>query len=283
MSSPFGSSPPRTFSGLTFTIVEPPTFSATTLAKARCPGGSGTVGTICAYGTASFDMSNLSAVWAKVYAPGATPPAHHPMDATQGTVSGNNWKFLTGHEVPVVACPTTAPTAANGLFAVWFTFQGGSGPLELPPQTRLFGSICSTTTNCSGSGPGAALFAQASASAPSALAVETAPRQYQVKGEGFEGPAVSHFNAIWLLSSRPNGCGCACVWDNGGDGVATPRVELCSDGAIATVWRLTLALNGQRGHYTCPAPEWNALGVNRLRKADGDGQGLPDTLTVNPV
>jgi hypothetical protein len=286
MSSPSGSSPPQSFAGLVCSITEPPVFSSMTLTKVRCPGGSGTTGTICAYGTATMGGPPLVAVWAKVYAPTDTPPNTHPASATKGTVSGNNWSFMMSQEVPVIAAACAPaqppPTAANGLFAVWCTFQLGSGPQEQLPQPRLFGGICSTTSNCTGSGPGAALLAQATAGAPSALAVETAPRQYQVKGEGASGSLASLVNATWVLSLRPTGCGCACVWDNGGDGVRRPRVELCCDAIVATQWRLTLALNGHRIQYTRPASEWNPLSVNRLMKC-GDGSGLPDTLTVMPV
>jgi hypothetical protein len=189
-----------------------------------------------------------------------------------------------GHEVPVIAtcCPTAPPSMANGLFAVWLSFRLGTSPQEQNPKQRLFGGIRSTMTNCDGSG-GAALLAQAGVSASSTLTVETAPRQYQVKGQDARGPLASLVNTTWLLSLRPAGCGCACVWDNGGDGVATPRVELGCDGVVATQWRLSLVLNGHRIQYTRPASEWKALSVNRLMKSGGDGEGLPDELTVTPV
>jgi hypothetical protein len=114
------------------------------------------------------------------------------------------------------------------------------------------------------------------------VAVETAPRQYQVKGQGARGPLASLVNTTWALSLRTGGCGCVFAWDNEGDGIRVPRVVLRPGGVISTEWNLTLVLNGRRAHYTCPAREWNALGVNRLRRASGD-DSLPKTLIVKPV
>ncbi len=272
------SSTAASFSAWTITIQEPLPFSASTITNVRCSGGPGTVGTICAYGTSTFA---LAAIWAKVYKVTDNPPSTYPTDgtATQGSVQSGSmsWHFLDGQEVPVIAaaCPGPTPTANNGLLAVWGV-STGSPSQQVPAQT-FFGGVCAATSNCSDRAR--LLLAQAGTTAAT---LETAPRQVQVQGKDFRGPGVSSFNALWVLSLR-GGCGCACVWDNGGDGVQTPRVELGCDGVHATEWCLTLAHNGCRVRYTCPAWKWKALAANRLALASRDADGLPRTLTVTPV
>jgi hypothetical protein len=229
-------------------------------------------------------------VWAKVYALGASPPAAPPTDGTavQGTVIGaSSWQFVVrSQEIPVVpaACPQAQPTAPDALFAVWCVFSTGTGLVPVL-KTRDFAGMASTMTDCTGSGSGSASASGsgvgdslAEGQAGAQAAVETAPRQVRVSAKGFSGPAAA-LNARWVLTLRADG---GCLWDNGGDGVAGPRIELRCDGVVATEWRLTLAHAGRRVSYTCPAAGWRALAANELRAAN-PGAWAPETLVVTPV
>jgi hypothetical protein len=269
------------------TITWPQAFNSITHVKCQ---GTGQVGSICACGNASA-FGAINGVWAKAVAIGTVLPTHHPSGAQPGSfdaVSGD-WWFLGTQLVPGVPCVAN-PGDNTYLFAVWCSFQGGTRDQH---QSRRFAAKCATATDCDGT---ASPCAGITRRHPNAVAdagagtgtstVSIAPRQYQVqyqvKGQGVRGPLASVVNTTWALSLRTGGCGCTFAWDNEGDGIQMPRVVLRPDGVISTEWNVTLVLNGRRAHYTCPTQEWNALGVNRVRRVSGD-ESLPETLIVKPL
>lgn len=275
---------------MAITITEPQAFSRIT--NVKCVG-TGPSGSICACGTAvdaSYSASDASygginGVWAKALPLGTIIPASPPPGAQTGSYDATtgNWWFLGTQLVPNVPC-LAAPTDNTYLFAVWCSYAGGTA---YDYQATRIAAKCATATNCDGSpdpcaGVSLRLRRAVASAATGTGTVSTAPRQYQVKGQGARGPLASLVNTTWALALKTGGCGCTFAWDNEGDGIRVPRVVLRPDGLISTEWNLTLVLNGRRAHYTCPAPKWKALGVNRMRRASGD-DGLPKTLTVTPV
>jgi hypothetical protein len=270
--------------GPTINITEPVGFAGITHVRCANPGGANPTGSICACGTASKDGASLSRVWAAVI-PLGTPinPTHIPTATPCTNINPylGTWRFVGANVVVNVPCAAGPLTANTATFVVWCAFA--DAPATEFPKPQDIAALCSNHTNCDGSGPSPCDGVLLQLGKTLTASVETAPRQYQVQAQeqspGTSGPLASLVNTTWLLSLRSTGC----VWDNGGDGAGRPLVELACDGVVATQWRLTLALNGDRIEYTCPASEWNALGVNRLARSNGQGRGLPDTLTVTPV
>jgi hypothetical protein len=270
---------------MTITIREPAPYTAITNVLRQ---GTGQIGQICACGNAVDDKHGvINGVWAQAVAIGTVLTDPHPGGAQPGSYdqTTGNWWFLDSQLVPNVPCYTN-PTANTYLFAVWCSYQGGTNEEH---QSTQFAAKCATSTNCVGSGnpcAGISLLPRRAAAGAAAgggsSTVSIAPSQYQVKGQGARGPLASRVNATWALSLRTGGCGCTFAWDNQGDGVRVARVVLRPDGVISTEWNLTLVLDGRRAQYTCPAPEWNAIGVNRLRRVSGD-DALPKSLTVRPL
>jgi hypothetical protein len=248
-----------------------------------------TPGSICACGIATKDGIQLTSVWAAVIpllAGTQSPPSSHTMVNNPTQCLSINpatgfWCFVGTNLVGNVPCNLPAGSGANATFVVWCSFADDYGTEH--PQGQNIALVSATATNCDGSGnPCVERLLLARRGSATAVAVETAPRQYQVKGQGARGPLASLVNTTWALALRSGGCGCVFAWDNEGDGIEVPRVVLRPDGVISTEWDLTLVLKGRRARYTCPAGEWKALGVNRLRRASGD-DSLPATLIVTPV
>ncbi len=265
---------------MTINIQEPVPYSGIT--NVLCQG-TGQVGSICACGNASdAKYGALNGVWAKVVALGTALTDPHPGDAQPGYFDNvGNWWFLDARLVPQVPCDAN-PTANNYLFAVWCSYAGATSEEHRSAQIA---TKCARATNCDGSGSPCYdinRLRRGAAAAAGTHTVATAPRQYQVKGQGGRGPLASLVNTTWALSLRGGGCGCTFAWDNEGDGVRVARVVLRPDGVISTEWDLTLVVDGRRAHYTCPAQKWKALGVSRMRRVSGDG-ALPKTLVVRPL
>jgi hypothetical protein len=267
---------------VTITITEPAPFSNITKVKCAMPGD--TSGKICACGNATDARGVIDRVWAKVVTLSTTLTDPHPGDAQEGSrdQTTGNWWFLDAKLVPNVPCDPY-PGDNNYLFAVWVSYQNVANEEH---QSTKIAARCDTATNCDDptTNPCANISRRLRGAGASASTgtVSTAPRQYQVKGKGATGPLASLVNTTWALSLRTGSCGCTFAWDNEGDGIRVARVVLRPDGVISTEWNLTLVLNGRRAQYTCPAPEWKALGVNRLRRASGD-ESMPKILTVTPV
>jgi hypothetical protein len=277
--------------GQTVMINEPKPFSASplTLTRVRVASGSGcggNVGTICAFGfLTGTDGVRLTAVRAKIiglHDPLPQSGIAPPPDAVRGAVSlGKYWCFLGGpaKEIPNAHCEAM-PTGNNSQLAVWCQINDTAGTWIA--GSTLFAGWCSSTTNCEGmaSCPEEEFFRRP---AQAARVVHTAPRQWQVDATAFArgGP----FRNRWLLALRPRSCS-ALAWDNGGDAVAVPLVELRCRGVIASDWRLTFRHGDALVEFTLPAAEWNDLAANvfaTVTECRGDGDGVPASVTVTPV
>jgi hypothetical protein len=270
--------------GVSIQVDEPPVVPKLTNVKGGSPTGSSPPGSICACGIATKDNVQLVSVWAAVInlLGGQNPPNSHTAGATKcNALSGENWDFVGSNLVLNVPCANAPVQQANFTFVVWFSFADDNG-VEHPKAVDI-AAVCASSTNCDGTSNRCAKGHPLSPSGrATTVAVETAPRQYRVQGQGARGPLASAANKTWALNLRTGGCGCTFAWDNEGDGVRVPRVVLRPDGLISTEWNLTVVLNGRRAIYTCPAPEWNALGANRVPRTSGD-DSLPEVLIVRPV
>ena len=113
------------------------------------------------------------------------------------------------------------------------------------------------------------------------VALTTAPLVWGLVVAGFQlgrtlldGPLALRFR---------DGDGGFCRWDNGGDGLETPHVELRCESPLVTTWRLTIR---HESHdpvvYDRPATEWNPLTANVIRRADHAGVAVPEQLTLIP-
>jgi hypothetical protein len=274
--------------GVSIHIEQPPLALAAT--KVHCTTDPTTPGSICACGIATKDGISLTSVWAAVITPvlpaTQSPPVSHTMVANPTQCQTINpytgfWSFVGTNLVGHVPCNLATGSGANATFVVWCSFADDGG-VEHPKAASIV-ATSAKVTNCDGSpNPCAERLVLARAGSATTVAVETAPREYQVKGQGARGPQASLVNTTWALALRSGGCGCAFAWDNGGDGIRVARVVLHPDSLISTEWNLTLVLKGRRAQYTCSALEWKVLGTNRLRRASGD-DNMPATLIVTPV
>jgi hypothetical protein len=113
------------------------------------------------------------------------------------------------------------------------------------------------------------------------VALTTVPAIWALLASGFElGKAL--FNGPWALALRSPANG-HCIWDNGGDGIRIPLVELRCESPLVTTWQLTLRHGAEVVEYTRAATEWNPLGVNDVHhKANGVAQNAPAHLTLTP-
>jgi hypothetical protein len=113
----------------------------------------------------------------------------------------------------------------------------------------------------------------------------TAPLKCIVPDPGFIPAPLHVFNRAWHLAYR-GACG-QVLWDNGADGLSTPRVELAVQELYGAPWRLTFRWRDAIISYTKPAEEWRALAENTFRtvRAIGvpSGEPLPQQLTVYPA
>lgn len=276
---------------MAITIIEPCPYSKIT--NVKCTGSGAVSGVICACGNAvDPKRGQLTGVWAKVYSLPAPPiTSTHDPTAIAGSFdrTTGNWWFLNTHLVPNVPCTSATPTHNTALFVVWCTYaataSGEFGSTQIATK-------CATATNCDGTAnpcQGISRVITIGATGASEVSpqarLETAPRQYKVQASQARGLLAALVNTSWLLNLRAGGCGCACAWSNEGDGVRVPSVELRPDDLVPVEWRLTLALDGHRIRYCCPARDWSPLGANRLFLAEtsADGDELPKILTVSPV
>lgn len=140
--------------------------------------------------------------------------------------------------------------------------------------------------NC-GSGSGnIELLARRSAPPADQCVATTVAHRYSVPEPGFAVAALQNFNRVWNLVYREGCCG-GLMWDNGGDGVSAPRVELSTERLYGTPWQLTFRWREAVIRYTKPAEEWRALAENTFRAASASGVAagvpLPVQLTVYPA
>jgi hypothetical protein len=137
--------------------------------------------------------------------------------------------------------------------------NGGSGP-GLPPSPPP--------------GPG-------SLGATIAMLLSVAPLQWALATGAFLSAAHAAFNGRWVLVLRQGMTG-HCVWDNGGDGVVSPLVELRCEGPGFAVWQLNFRHGSVTLQYLKPADEWNGLGPNTFHAIAHAEELFPASLTLKP-
>jgi hypothetical protein len=125
--------------------------------------------------------------------------------------------------------------------------------------------------------------AQQQAGYTAGVALSMAPLLWELVAKGFEA-GKTIFNGAWVLDLR-HVVGGYCVWDNGGDGVKVPHVELRCESPLVTTWELTFRNgSGTSVRYTRRAVDWNPLASNVLHR-DTNGEATttaPDEITVTP-
>lgn len=139
---------------------------------------------------------------------------------------------------------------------------------------------------CGGSGSGSVeLLARRSGAVTSQQVADTAPLQCTIDVTGFGPSILTAFNRVWKLAHC--GCGHRLLWDNGGDGSETPRVELATERPFGTPWILTFRLGEVMISYTKSAEEWRALAANTFHSVTANGVSddaiLPASVTVVPA
>jgi hypothetical protein len=170
----------------------------------------------------------------------------------------------------------------QNFLGIWVTYPGS--PTMVCPHSTPFNGVCAADTDCGDSTDCSNAIGRPPRGA-SAILGGTAPLLWSVAVAGLVTEAGAPFNGSWLLTLR-EGVDLHCVWDNGGDGHTTPRVELRYDSIRASEWQLTLLHRACRVQYAKPATEWQWLNVNELSlvpRESGPADWAPPSLRVVPV
>jgi len=257
---------------------------------------------ICAQGIApnASDGSPPLEVRGKGYNTSTTPPFQPPAldpqnpDDPYASILGcfdpqnpNNWYIqrspCSGNggqyfDIPVTGCgPQGGPPCgpANNpvdvQVAIWVRY---SQPTGWKLQSQNFLGVCANDTQCGGGGP------------PKSKTQKTAglaPQRVSVTALGFVLAGTTVFNGTWQLTLRQL-ADLVCLWDNGGDGQETPRVELCLAAPQSTEWRLRFQHREHQVDYIQVVEEWKWLGENTLCLREGVHKSqVPTSLRVEPL
>ena len=245
------------------------------------PAGGMGPGQMCVTGTIQ-DRRPLVSVVVKVmvFLAPQQPPQQPPGGAQTVMPAGGNWSSTT---VPVPAGGWGSGGSYPGLNVGAWEVDPSTGVTVLSMATAQTCGMQANQVDC-GSGPltpcGTGIGIQLASSAGAAVgatAVALAPAVWGVTLGGFFASLGTGLAGAWLLELRDGAGG---VWDNGGDGLARPRLELCCDGPPLPLWRLRLRHGPLALEYTAPA-DWEALGPLTLTADLPDP--YPRTLTARPV
>lgn len=195
--------------------------------------------------------------------------------ATQATYDGTRWCANN------VAAPAI-PSGGVLYIAVWL-MNDNTVPSTVGDRNKTSFSASDTAgIGCPGCGSGSGPMGVAAGGGTTAgaVALSMAPLMWGLLVSGFEA-AKGVLNGPFALDLK-HVVGGYCVWDNGGDGAATPRVELRCESPLVTTWRLTLTHGATVETYTRPAAEWNPLTPNAVVRAGRTDKGVPDQLILTP-
>jgi hypothetical protein len=200
-----------------------------------------------------------------------------PPGSTPVVWSGARWTAFT---VPVPSASGSGSGSPLTVVAWEVALHGsgsGSGPLTIDRKSQRVCGLFGGGYDCCeyGSGSGNNDGGPALRSGGRSTAVSFAPTKWRVPAAGLPDPFGDAPGGAWRLSLRDAG-----VWDNGGDGLAGPRVELVCEGPPLALWRLRLRHGARAVEYTAAAG-WFAVGPLTLAASDpGD---FPATLTMIPA
>jgi hypothetical protein len=245
-------------------------------------GGTGPTGHIAACVQAfRFETTNrdtITNVYAKVYRKLLTSAPPMPSGLPPGQPRGNDfWYFDHLSD----ATYDVHPALDNNTIVAWAEVSGTGAMLT---DLVTFKGVRATDTDCPPCGSGSGTF-PAFAPPPGGgcgcLALATVPLVWTLLAAGFKAGSAL-LNGSWDMHLRLTE-GDFCAWDNGGDGVAIPRVELRCESPVVTTWRLRLRHATTSVEYTRPASEWNPLAANVLHRFGADRvAGAADLITVIP-
>jgi hypothetical protein len=227
--------------------------------------GSGqTTGYISASGQAQPDDRYGAYVkaWAYVYPGPSTPiplpptPPPSALSVTPPSQGSPNWYFPM---IPGAVCQMGGSGGAPCTLVVWAQYPG-SGPLST--GVSYFFGVCGTQVSCPppGSGALASSGSGVSLAGMSLLALSMVPAVWKVLSAGFAS-VTDAFNGTWLLHLRGTRGG-HCYWENEGDGLTSPLVQMSCESPLAALWQLTFRLGVQVIRYQRSAAEWNMFGTN---------------------
>jgi hypothetical protein len=205
-----------------------------------------------------------------------------PDTAIEIPVDDGEWR---SEHIPGARHSSTEPYPSNVL-VIWALFAG-TGIQTVRTVRSFVGRTADVVSCCEGSGTGSGSGGgprslRATAKNPS-VALDLAPLLWILWVAGFEAGR-QIFNGSWSLQLRTGGIGGHCVWDNGGDGIARPRIQLRCESPLAVEWRLHFEANGGDPIvYARSALDWNPVGSNSLVLARNGSRGvIPEAMTVIP-
>jgi len=217
---------------------------------------------------------------APVFGNGTAADDHPPGDATEVTLEGQKWchDLLKAHGFVDTGNPVD-------LWIIGWLVNVNTPTVGIEKDSEKFKASTSATDEClgcvgSGSGGIGSIGIVSGSAAKGQVALSMAPLMWGLLVSGFEA-AKGVLNGPFALDLK-HVVGGYCVWDNGGDGAATPRVELRCESPLVTTWRLTLTHGATVETYTRPAAEWNPLTPNAVVRAGRTGTGVPDQLILTP-
>ncbi len=115
---------------------------------------------------------------------------------------------------------------------------------------------------------------------------ELIPVAWRLKTQGFSGSSATRLNGEWKLHLT-KASGQKVLYCNGGDGVTTPRIQLCCEHPLAPAWELSFAYDGSRVVYTRPANQFDGQCRNVFQNAMtlglGEDAGIPAIISILPV
>jgi hypothetical protein len=197
-----------------------------------------------------------------------------PDTAIEIPVDDGAWR---SEHVPGARHSSTEPYL-NNVLVIWAVFAG-TGTRTVRVIRSFRGKTADVVSCCEGSGSGV----QRALPKKPGVALDLAPLLWILWVAGFEaGRQV--FNGSWTLQLRAGGIDGHCVWDNGGDRIAKPRIQLRCESPLAVEWRLHFEADGNDPIvYARSALDWNPVGSNSLALARNGSRGvIPESMIVIP-
>jgi hypothetical protein len=233
---------------------------------------------ICASGISPQENGRYAnRVYGRVFQGVSDPSGTTPPSGTHVTTVNYSTGAFLFPALPGAQHNSTLIGAPN-IFVAWFQWDS---PPKIIKETKAFGGLTSDHTECEHEN--SFLGKQ---SAKIAILPPT-PDRWQLLVRGFAGNGTEAFNAVWVLDRRVAAGGLA-VWDNGGNGLDWPLVELRYEaGSNSPAWALTFRLRGCAVSYTQPGTDPKALaepGLCSVRVCPASApESVPALVKVQPL